>query len=104
MHLKTFTISLLSATCLVTGCVSPQSQQSLATLQAQCASGNKDACTAAGLQVQANQREANTNAAVAVGVGSALVGAAVVGAELSHNSGPGYGPYRRPYWEHPHPY
>jgi hypothetical protein len=83
-------IRVLSACVLLAGCVSQQSQQTLANLQADCNSGNKEACKAATLQAQANQRELNTNTAVAAGVG-ALLGAAIVGAELSNERRP-YGP------------
>jgi hypothetical protein len=83
---------LVSAVLLLAGCVSQQSQQALSTLQAQCAGGNKDACTAAGFQSQANQREQNTNTTIAAGMGAALLGAAVVGAELSGNDKRPYAP------------
>jgi hypothetical protein len=85
-HVKKPIVFVLSTTLLLAGCVSPQSQSALSTLQAQCAGGNRDACTAAGFQGQANQRELSNNTAVAAGVGAALLGAAVVGTAITVDS------------------
>jgi hypothetical protein len=89
---------IISVTVLLAGCVSPQSQNALAALQAQCASGNRDACTAAAYQAQANQQEANNGAAIATGIGAALLGAAVVGSAIAADNHPRYyGPEHHPY-------
>jgi hypothetical protein len=91
-------ISIVSSTLLLAGCVSPQSQKALATLQAECNAGNRDSCTAAGYQAQANQQELNTNTAVASGVGAALLGAAIIGTVIAVDSNqPGYAPEHRGY-------
>lgn len=74
---------IIFVTLALGGCVSQQSQQALATLQAQCAAGNQDACTAAGFQTQANLQEQQTNAAVATGVGAALLGGAIAGTAIA---------------------
>ncbi len=71
-------VFVLSTTLLVAGCVSPQSQNALNTLQAQCHAGNADSCTAAGFQAQANQQELSNNTAIATGIGAAIFAAAVV--------------------------
>jgi hypothetical protein len=89
-------ISVVSSTLLLAGCVSPQSQKALATLQAECSAGNRDSCTAAGYQAQANQQELSNNAAVASGVGAALLGAAIIGTAIAVDANqPGY------VYEHP---
>jgi hypothetical protein len=80
--MKRYTTIILSLA-LLGGCVSQQSQQALATLQAQCAAGNHDACTAAGFQTQANQQEQQSNSAVVAGFGAALLGAGVAGAAIA---------------------
>jgi hypothetical protein len=104
--MKRFTTIILSLS-LLGGCVSQQSQQALAALQAQCAAGDHDACTAAGFQTQANLQEQQNNAAVAAGVGAALLGGAVAGAAIANQ--PNYvvvphGYYAAPYgyngWHH----
>ena len=75
------------------GCVSPESQARLTTLQSQCAAGDQDACTAAGYQAQANQQELQNNSAVAAEIiGGALLGGVIVGDDCCW--GPG-GVYRR---------
>ena len=75
------------------GCVSPESQARLTTLQQQCGAGDPDACTAANYQAQANQQELQNNSAVAAGIiGGVLLGGVVVGDDCCW--GPG-GVYRR---------
>jgi hypothetical protein len=89
-------ISVLCVTLVLAGCVSQQSQNALASLQAGCAAGNRDACSAAAIQLRANQQELNSNTAVAAGIGAALFGAAVVGVAIAEDGDHrGYGPEHR---------
>jgi len=74
------TIISIALSLALCGCVSQQSQQALSESQAACAAGNRDACTAAGYQAQAIQQEQQANAAVAAGIGAALLGGALAGA------------------------
>ena len=98
--MKKSIVSVVTATLLLTGCVSQQSQDALATNQAACNSGNQDACTAAGFQAQANQQELTNSTAIATGIGAALLGGAIAGAAIAVESQPRYytpvyGRYRR---------
>lgn len=92
-------ITVLSVTLVLAGCVSRQSENALASYQAACAAGNRDACTAAAIQAQSNQRELSNSTAVATGVGAALLGAAVVGSVIAVESD--HGRYGREYRHEP---
>lgn len=81
-------IAVLSAALVLGGCVAQQSQNALATVQAQCNAGNNDACTAAGYQAQANQQELSNSTAVAAGIGAAIFGAAVIAQPVFINGQP----------------
>ncbi len=74
-------LTIVSAALLLAACgVSPEHQKALADLQAACAAGNPDACTAATYQAQANQQEAAANQAAANNLGAALLAGAAAGA------------------------
>jgi len=88
--MKTSIISVLAASLLLAGCVSQQSQNALATDQAACNAGNRDACTAALYQAQANQQEQANNTAIATGIGAALLSGAIAGAAIAVDSQPYY--------------
>jgi hypothetical protein len=62
---------------VLTGCVSPQSQQLLNSYTQQCAAGDPNACAAASIQTQANQQEMQGNANVVLGVAGVLLGGAI---------------------------
>ncbi len=84
-------IALLSALALViAGCASPGTQARLDAANAACASGDQNACYAAQQAAYQAQAEAETNAAITVGVLS-LAGTAALLASGPHG-GPGHPP------------
>ena len=98
----TRTIAFLTAASLLAGCAaSPQSQGNLNALIQACNAGYQDACyQIPGAQQQvAAEQQANTNAAVAVGVGAALLGgvAAVAASDRGYYRGYDRGRYYRRY-------
>jgi hypothetical protein len=83
-------ITIIAVTLALGGCVSQANQKSLNNAQAGCNAGDQDACTAAGYQAQANAQEQQTNAAVVTGIGAAILGGAIAGAEISNANRPFY--------------
>ena len=78
---------------MVAGCASPQTQAQLDAANAACAAGDPNACTAAYYTAQQAQAEAQTNAALTVGVLSALGTVALL---ASGPGGHGGGPVPHP--------
>ncbi len=74
---------------LVAGCASPQTQAQLDAANAACAAGDPNACTAAYYTAQQAQAEAETNAALTVGVLSVIGTAALLASGPGGHPGPG---------------
>ncbi len=88
------TLTVASAvTLLVAGCASPQTQAQLDAANAACAAGNPNACEAAYYTAQQAQAEAQTNAALTVGVLSAIGTVALLASGPGH---PGPAPHPPP--------
>ncbi len=79
---------------LVAGCASPQTQAQLDVANAACAAGDPNACTAAYYTAQQAQAEAQTNAALTVGVLSVIGTAALLASGPGGH--PGHGPMPPP--------
>ena len=79
---------------LVAGCASPQTQAQLDAANAACAAGNPNACTAAYYTAQQAQAEAETNAALTVGVLSVIGTAALLASGPGHPGPGGHPPPR----------
>jgi hypothetical protein len=82
--MKKTIVSFVVAIALAGCAVSPEHQKAFNDLQAACAAGNPDACTAAGYQAQANQQEALANQAAAANFGAALLAGAAAGAVIAN--------------------
>jgi hypothetical protein len=87
-------LAVFSATSvLIAGCASPQTQAQLDAANAACAAGDPNACTAAYYTAQQAQAEAQTNAALTIGVLSVIGTAALLASGPGH---PGPGPHPPP--------